>query len=308
MHLTIIIINYKTTNLVIKCISSIKNTLGDLIDSEVLIVDNNSQDNSEEIITKVFPEVIWINNPTNEGFGRANNIGIKAAKGEYVLLLNSDVIVLPGTIEKCLEALKEDQQIGVLGCKLLNEDGSEQKSTFTIASFAHLLNQNLLIDKLFKLKEPKDQAIMGSFMLFPKKVLDEVGGFDPDFFMYSEELELCNRVLKAGYKIEQENSVAVIHEHGGSTLNKTWSIQQRFLSNALLFYKIHGFCGYFAYHGIYITNIITNFSLMWFLDSNYRKSFFTESKLYFSNCFYYIAIPLKFKRRMENGKRILKRG
>lgn len=306
LALSIIIVNYKTPHLLLRCIDSVKNTIGN-ITHEVIVIDNYSQDNSEDLILRKFNDIVWINNSSNEGFGRANNIGIKKAKGEYILLLNSDIILLPKTIEHCLNAIRVDDRIGILGCNLLNEDGSIQKAHFSIASFSYLLNQNLIIDKFFRLKEPKHNAIMGSFMLFPKKILNEVGLFDPDFFMYCEELDLCHRIIKAGYEIKQEKEVSVIHKHGGSSSNQEWGIRQRYLSNALLFYKIKGLWGYLFYLFISLLNTATNFIAMWFLDHNFRKAFLSSQKAFYKNSFYYFSIPIFYKQNIGNGKRLLKR-
>lgn len=307
MQLSIIIVNYKTPELTLRCVERVVATISETKDYEIIIVDNHSEDNSEELIVGRFPQVIWINNPVNEGFGRANNLAIRRAKGDYLLLLNSDVEVLPGTIDKSLGYIQTNITIGVLGCKLLNEDGSEQKSLFAIASFRQLLNQNLFIDKFFRLKDKANYAIMGSFMLIPQRVMEEVEGFDPDFFMYSEELELCYRILKKGFIIEQWDVAKAIHAHGASS-DSYWSTLQKVLSTGLLYFKVHGFMGYLAYHTIWFFNGLTNFFLMWWLDAVYRKSYFLEQKAYFANTFNYFTIPFLFNRNKGNGKRMLKRG
>ncbi|MBS4014676.1 MAG: glycosyltransferase family 2 protein [Bacteroidetes bacterium] len=299
--LSVIIINYKTPDLLLRCINSIK--LPKSIPNEIIVIDNASNDDSKQIVTNQFPNIIWIQNPINEGFGRANNIGVSIAKGEYLLLLNSDMILQENTILCCLQEVKKHPQIGVLGCKLLNEDGSFQKSMFSVASFRKLIDQNLIFNYFLPLKKEKEDAVMGSFMMIPKKVFQEVGGFDPDFFMYSEELELCHRISKAGYKIYYFDKATAIHKHGGSISNKSWGNKQRYLSNALLFYKVRGLFGYLLYHKLFIGNAVTNFFAMWLLDKEYRKSFYKEQKYYFSNFVYYLKIPFlysaEFKSQMQ---------
>jgi GT2 family glycosyltransferase len=307
--LSIIIVNYKTPDLTFRCIKSIVDNVS--IDYEIIIVDNNSKDNSEELITTNFPKIKWINNLNNDGFGRANNIGIKAASGEFVLLLNSDMLILKGTIEACLENVKKDSNIGALGCKLLNEDQSLQKSVYYhIADFEGVLEKNLVYDYLKKPNKNKKpiKAIMGAFMLIPKKVFGEVGLFDPDFFMYGEEMELCHRISKGGYSINYFDEVVAIHKHGASSSNKDNAHKQNFLSTAFLFFKIRGISGYGLYHLIFIMNTITNFFVMWKLDAEWRKtSFWNVQRYYFSNFKYYLIIPFQFKRKIGNGKRILRR-
>ena len=303
--LSIIIINYKTPQLTIRCLDSIYSNFTD--NAEIIVIDNYSDDNSLEIIHSKYPDVKLIQNDVNEGFGRANNKGIKESSGEYILLLNSDMVIPTGTIEACIHRISQDKKIGVLGCKLVNEDGSFQKSTYSIASIRKLLDSNLLINYIFPLKKEKIEAVMGSFMLIPRFVFNEIGLFDPDFFMYSEELELCNRINKAGYKVCYYDAVYAIHKHEGSSENKDWNNKQRFLSNALLFYKVKGFLGYCMYNFVFILNCFCNFFLMWFLDSKYRKSYFKTQKYYFSNVVYYFLIPFLFTKQMGDGKRLLRR-
>jgi len=309
--LSIIIINYKTPELTYRCIESIKKPVNEALVYEIIVVDNNSGDNSEITVKLKFPEVIWISNNNNEGFGRANNIGIKKATGKYFLLLNSDIIVLPNTIDICLKRIKEDDYIGVLGCILLNEDNTLQKSVYyDAASIKSLLVNNLLINYFLGYKNKKINAIMGSFMLIPRTVIEKVGSFDPDFFLYSEEIELCRRISKAGFKIEYFEEVTAYHKHEGSQTNKKRNLRQRFLSNALLYYKIHGVLGYSVYHLIFFINTILNFILMWFINSSYRKDYQKEyyetTYGYISNMFLYLTIPIFYKRKIGQGRRMLR--
>lgn len=308
MQLSIVIVNYKTPSLTNRCLSSIIDLNINNKDYEIIVIDNNSEDDSEELITNSFPQVIWVNNHINEGFGRANNIGINKAKGDYILFLNSDMVILDGTIEQCLFFLKENKQIGALGCKLINEDGSLQKSTYPyIADYKGLLEKNLAYDKFFKDQNQTIKGLMGSFLLIPINVISKVGGFDPDFFMYSEEMELCYRISKSGFKIVYFDKVKAVHVHGASSTNKRWATRQNYLSNALLFYKIKGVFGYILYHLLFITNSFTNFILMWLLDKNYRTDYFHIQLDYFSNFIQYLTIPILYKKKLGDGKRQLRK-
>jgi|LSQX01.2.fsa_nt_gb GT2 family glycosyltransferase len=303
--ISIIIVNYKTPDLVIRCLESIFENPPSLR-FEIVIVDNGSQDGSFEKISQDFPSVKWFQNERNVGFGRANNLGISISTGKYVLLLNSDMIVTPRTIESCLNEIENKPEVGVLSCKLVNEDGSFQKSTYSVASFRKLLDQNLFINKLWPMGKEPVEAVQGSFMLIPRKVLDEVGGFDPDFFLYSEEIELCHRIAKAGYSIHYFDNVSAIHKHGGSITNNSWGLKQRYLSNALLYFKVRGVFGYLLYHCLFLLNTITNFFAKWLLDKNYRKGYGQIQKAYFINFTHYLKIPFLYGRKPGNGKRILR--
>ena len=274
-----------------------------------MIVINNVPKEDKEIEFARFVEKIWwLNNITNSGFGQANNIGFAMAEGQYILLLNSDMVIPCGTIEASIIELEKEKKIGALGCKLVNEDGSFQKSTNSIARFRGLLDLNLVFNYFIKPGKPRVEAVQGSFMLMPQKVLQEVGGFDPDFFMYSEELELCHRIAKKGYKIHYFEQVAAIHKHGGSITNKGWGLKQRYLSNALLYYKVRGIFGYFLYHLLFLLNTGTNFFAMWLLDKNYRNGYWQIQKAYFSNFTHYLKIPFLYGRKPGNGKRMLRAG
>lgn len=306
MNLSIIIVNFKTPDLLVRCIQSVIDTLNN-ISYEIIVVDNASNDDSESIVKKIFNNVVWINKKKNDGFGRANNEGIKISKGEMLLLLNSDIVVCENTIENCLKIIEVNKKIGALGCKLLNEDGSIQKSTFSIASMTQILDLNLVFNKCIKLKVENEKSIMGSFMLMPKRVLDDCGSFDSDFFMYSEELDLCNRIIKNGYDVVYYDKAEAFHKHGGSVSDKTWANRQRYLSNALLYYKVRGIGGYVLYHFLFIFNTMTNFTAMWLLDKGYRDDYFRTQKAYFSNFLLYLTIPLLYKRKLGDGKRLLRR-
>lgn len=297
MNLSIVIVNYKTPQLTINCINSIYKSESEL-SYEIIVVDNNSQDDSLKLIRKNFPKVKIIENEINEGFGRANNLGIKIAEGEYVFFLNSDVVLKKNTLQKCLEKIKSQSNIGVLSCKLLNEDQSVQRVKFYFAgSFKYYLKQNLIIDKLFSFPKKELKAVIGAFMIIPKNVLDQVKGFDPDFFMYSEELELCDRIRKLGYKIKYYDEVCAVHLHGGSTTNNKWSLLQKEVSNQLYFRKKFGFFGYLLLHFLRVFNLFTNFIAMWLLDKNYRKGYYQVSKNYFKSMKYFFSILFWRKRK-----------
>jgi GT2 family glycosyltransferase len=290
--LSIIIVNYKTPDLTIRCIKSIP------IDSkiEVIVVDNDSNDGSIEQISSKFDNIKILKSTYNSGFGRANNLGVKNANGEYILLLNSDMLLLPNNnLQDCINQFYKDTNIGVLGCKLLNEDSSFQKSTYyDVATLKNLLSYNILWFKIFKPKPTSLDAIMGSFMIFRKKDFENLSGFDEDFFMYAEELELCARFKKSGKKILYFDQYTAIHKHGGSSEGSNWSLKQNLLSNALLQLKVNGFLGYLFYHLVFQINILTNVLLYFTLDKMNRKSYNRLYYAYFSNYLIYFKIPFYY--------------
>lgn len=274
---------------------------------EIIIVDNDSQDEAGVKLTKEFPEIKWIYNSSNEGFGRANNHGAKLAKGSFLLFLNSDIVVLENTLSRCLQFGIDTPTLGVLGPKLLNEDGSVQNSTYHyVAEHSGILKDNLFLDKIMKFKNPPLQAVMGSFMLIPRQVFEKAGGFDPDFFMYCEEIDLCKRIKEQNKEIVFLDSVTAIHKHGGSSEGSGWSGRQSYLSRSLLVFKQRGTFHLILSHFIYMFNFGTNFFLMWLLDKDYRKDFWHTYRCYFANSLKYWSIPFTFTRSLGKGKKILK--
>jgi GT2 family glycosyltransferase len=231
MDLSIIIINYKSAHHVLACVESIYNETKDH-SFEIIIVDNDSKDGSEEKIKSSFPVINWIQTGYNAGFARANNAGIRKAAGKYVLILNADTIIMDGALDKTLHLFKATDGIAC-GVQLLNTDGSHQ------ISGAHFvqggLNFLLPLPYLgrfvrhwgYKLKTrpPSVQTIqevqevdwiVGAFLLVKKEVLQKTGLLDEDFFMYAEEIEWCSRLGKEG-KLYLFAEPRVIHLGGGTS-------------------------------------------------------------------------------------------
>ena len=211
MELSIIIINYKCGQLIIDCIQSIikQNTS---INYEIIVVDNNSNDGSKEIIIDLFPEIKWIEINYNSGFARANNEGIRHSKGDSILLLNPDTIIEDNAIEKCYNSFYKSNSVAC-GVQLLNVDRTPQIS----GNYAMKGGLNYLLPLPFignilkffatilKVKKPnipeaKDVVevdwINGAFLMVKKQAIDIAGLMDEDFFLYAEEAEWCSRLKK----------------------------------------------------------------------------------------------------------------
>lgn len=286
MHsLSIVIVNYKTPELTSNCIQSLLDHLSpEEVNMEVIVVDNDSQDDSQTRITSRFPAVKWISNLENSGFGRANNLGIAQTRYSNVLLLNSDTLVHDQSILRMLDYLHTHPLVGLATCQLLNEDGSPQRSVFPFnAGFEEVLRQNLALDVLLyrKREVPKKvRAISGACILFDKTRLEEkTGFFDGDFFMYSEEFEWCHRVQKAGLTIEQIPEATLYHLEEKSSSSKDWNVKQRHASAALLFRKNRGFGGYLLYLFLLGFNDLTNLLLLIKMTSEYRKNYFRSLRI-----------------------------
>lgn len=203
MDLSIIIVSYNTKDLLKQCLDSIYGKVQN-ISFEIFVVDNNSQDGSPKMVKNLFPQVELIENKENKGFASANNSAIKKSKGRYVLLLNSDTIVLPGSLSKMIQFMDKTPRAGAVGCKLINPDGSLQ-------SFGRGL-------KRVREKGVKEvNWVEAACFMVRQRVIDEIGLMDENFFFYSEDMDWCRRMRLAGWKIFCIAQAKVIHYGGGST-------------------------------------------------------------------------------------------
>jgi len=235
MTVSVIIVNYNTEKVLNNCIKSIKEHTTE-VDYEVIVIDNASIDNSQTTIINNYPEVIFIKLPKNIGFGQANNKGFEVAKGEFVLLLNSDTILLNNAIKIFSDFMNnhKNEKIGAIGGQLLEIDGiTKNHSSSSFPSFrAEFKNE---INRYFRpfikkdlfakpnekqLPENKNfievEYVTGADMFIPMQVLKEIGSFDPLFFMYYEETDLQKRMQQAGYKRLIIDNTKIVHLEGGS--------------------------------------------------------------------------------------------
>lgn len=254
IEVSIIIVNYNTLHLLQECISSIyKHTRKNSI--EIIVVDNQSIDGSVEMLRTTFPTVIIIENKENQGFGRANNLGSKRAHGKYLFYLNSDTILLNDAISIFFKyAENTNEGIGALGCILTGPDGNTCHSygkmitpgyelKNAIARYLRFLKPRWLT-RPDKVRKPLSvDYITGADLFVPRKVFEKTGGFDPDYFMYCEEVDWQKRMDAIGLKRLIIPGPEIIHLEGGSDSNKkpTWS--QTRISNIQksrkIFYKKH---------------------------------------------------------------------
>ena len=201
---------------------------------EIIVVDNASTDGSREMIRREFPAVILVENDQNRGFAAACNRGAEKAGGEYLLFLNPDTRVYPGTLDGALDFMRAHPDAGAMGCRTLNFDGTLQSSAYSFPTplrvFAYIvgLNRIFRISKLHghgKIRQP--DYVQGSFLLIPKNIFGDLGGFDEKFFLYSEEVDLCRRIRDDGRKIYYFPGVRIMHA-GGASAGKNplslWSI------------------------------------------------------------------------------------
>lgn len=230
MDVSIVIVSYNTKDLTKNCLKSIYEKVQEL-EFEVYVVDNNSSDGSCEMIEEEFHQVKLIRNTENKGFGAANNIAIKKSNAKYVFLLNTDTILLNNAVKMFFDFMEnpENKLIAVCGSYLLDEKMNYQLSYGNFPTLARFVACKLRINKLFpklyaKIFHQEERFntgilkevdfVVGADMFIRKNILDEVGLFDEDFFMYFEESELTYRINKKGYKSFVIPGPEIIHLDG----------------------------------------------------------------------------------------------
>jgi GT2 family glycosyltransferase len=225
MDISIIIVNWNTRDILRDCLSSVfKQTQG--IEFEVIVIDNGSSDRSTEMVEAEFPQVIVIANAENLGFAAANNQGIAVARGRYILLLNSDTLILDDAIAKAVQFADSHPDATVIGCRVLNPDRTLQPTCFMFPSLLNMLLSSTYLYKLF----PKSKffgreqmtwwdrndtrevdVVTGCFMLVRRGAIEQVGLMDERFFVYGEETDWCYRFKKAGWKILFTPDAEIVH-------------------------------------------------------------------------------------------------
>ncbi|MBP1657076.1 MAG: glycosyl transferase family 2 [Bacteroidetes bacterium] len=232
MDLSVIIVNYNVRQFLENSLTSILRAMEGL-HGEIIVVDNASDDGSAGMVRATFPQVRLITNPTNVGFARANNLALKEASGDFILLINPDTIVQEDTFRVMLRFLRDHPEAGLAGCKILNPDGSFQLAcrrsfptpwvAFTkIFGLSALFPSSRLFGRynltyLDPNKSYPVDAVSGSFMMMTRSAYTRVGGLDETFFMYGEDLDWCYRVRQAGFQVYYVHETQIVHFKGEST-------------------------------------------------------------------------------------------
>lgn len=228
IDLSIIIVNYNTADLLKECLQSAQENRGDL-KLEFLVVDNNSRDQSVEMIKKEFPQVKLLVNSENIGFARGVNQGLALAKGRYFLLLNPDVKILPGVLKGLVDFMDQNKDAGLAGVQLLNPDGTKQNSIANFPGLAQELFNKSLLRLLFPGKYPSKyqeyksplevDSVIGACMIVRPEAVKEAGELDPDYFLFLEETDWCFQMKKKGWKVYHLPQLKVYHKQGQSLLD-----------------------------------------------------------------------------------------
>jgi N-acetylglucosaminyl-diphospho-decaprenol L-rhamnosyltransferase len=227
--LSIIIVNWNSKDYVRECLRSLEKHV--TLTYETIVVDGASFDGCGEMLAAEFPAVRFVQSPSNVGFGRCNNLGAQHAFGEHLLFLNPDTVVTQGALEALLAVATCDSDVGLVGARLLNTDGTLQTSS--VQALPTPLNQGLdsnFLRGMFprwnlwgthaaytSTKPVPVEAVSGACMLIPRELFSRLGGFSPHYFMYAEDMHLCWDVSKFGKRVVYQPAANIIHHGGGAS-------------------------------------------------------------------------------------------
>lgn len=244
MKLSVVILNYNVRYFLALCLQSVEAALKD-IPSEIIVVDNNSSDDSCAMVRENFPELKLIENKENIGFSKANNQAVAVAKGEYICILNPDVVVAENTFHNLINFSKSKSDHGIIGCRLIDGSGvflPESKRNFPTISIAFQklfgIGKHYYAHHVSPLENKPVDVLPGALMFLKRSLYDNLGGFDEDFFMYGEDIDLSFRVQKLGLNNYYLGNTTIIHFKGESTAkNRVQS--KRFFHAMKLFHQKH---------------------------------------------------------------------
>lgn len=226
------------------CIKSVQAAIKNL-DAEIIVVDNHSSDDSCGMVKSLFPDVILIENKENFGFSKGNNLGVAVAKGEYICILNPDTVVAEDAFEILLKFADEQSNLGIIGCRLIDGSGKylpESKRNIPLpkVSLKKIMgnSKSYYANQIGEFEIGEIPILVGAFMLMKSDVFNMVNGFDEDYFMYGEDIDLSYRVNKLGYHNFYNGTITTIHFKGESTLRDK-NYLNHFYGAMQVFYKKH---------------------------------------------------------------------
>ena len=254
MQLSIIILNYNVRYFLELCVLSVQKAIQN-IDAEIIVIDNNSSDDSCQMMKPRFPNIKLIENKENSGFPKGNNIGVAQAKGEYICILNPDTVVADDTFTKILDFVTssavEKENLGIVGCKLIDGTGnflpeSKRGVPVPFVAFTKIFGLYKLSNYFGKYyaqhlsenQTGKVDILVGAFMVMKRELYNEIGGFDEKCFMYSDDIDLSYMALQKGKSNYYFHETTVIHYKGESTV-KDGIYMKRFQQAMNFFYKKH---------------------------------------------------------------------
>lgn len=249
MDLSIVIVSWNTAELLVKCLESVFARPSDY-HIEVLVVDNASSDPTVQMVETQFPQVTLIKNQQNIGFAPANNQAIRQSRGRYVLLLNPDTEVKQGALDVLVQYLETHPEVGAAGPLTLNPDGTLQTSCYPRPTLSREFWRLFHLDKLYPYgsyrmshwsqnEAHQTDALLGACLLVRRQILDQIGLLDEDYFIYSEEIDLCYRIQQAGWTLYWVPQARIIHYGGQSTRQVASEMFLRLYEGKVLYFQKH---------------------------------------------------------------------
>lgn len=256
VDLSVIIVSWNVADLLAACLDSVYGSLDrSALDAEIIVVDSASGDNSVAMLRGRYPAVQLLACSDNIGFASANNLGLQRARGRYILLLNPDTEVLGDALRRLVEELETTPRVGAVGPRTLNSDGTTQSTrrrfpTLLTACFESTWLQPWAPRELlraYRVEERDDDDcfdvdwVQGSALMLRREVYEEIGGLDPEYVMYSEELDWCRRAKEAGWRVRYVGDAGIVHHGGRSSEQAQARSQIHFQQSKLRYVRIwHG--------------------------------------------------------------------
>jgi len=286
--LSIVIVTWNGKRYALECLESL-HACPTEVPIEIIVVDNASRDGTPEAIRTRFPDVNVVQNQANHGFAKANNMGVALSRGKYVCLINSDVVVSPGCLDRMLALMQTNPDIGILGPKMLCPDGSVGLSVMRLPTVWNTLCSAVALNSIFPnsrlfagfsvksdaIRTVKDvQVVTGWFWMVSRTALMQVGGLDERFFMYGEDIDWCRRFREAGWRVVFCGGAEALHYGGASSADTParFYVEMR-RANLQYFHKHHGTLGAVGYTlaiGIHELARIAGYSLSYCYDRSRR--------------------------------------
>ncbi|MHA2096966.1 MAG: glycosyltransferase family 2 protein [Candidatus Hodarchaeales archaeon] len=249
MDLSIIIVNWNTKKLLVECLDSIYASPPNS-EYDIWVVDNSSTDGSPDMMRNRYPEVNLIDNNENIGFAKANNQAFQKCQGEYILLLNPDTVIKTDAIEKLVHFLNQTPDAGMVGARLVNPDKTLQVSAFPVPTLSkefwrlfHLDHfvpfANYPMEKWDLDSVREVDTLLGACILIRREALGKFGLFDEEYFIYSEEVDLCTRLKKGGWHLYWLPSAVVVHYGAQSTQQVAEEMFLRLYAGKILYFRKH---------------------------------------------------------------------
>lgn len=237
-ELSIIILNYKSRGLVKQCVKTI-GLCAPSVSHEIIVVDNDSKDGTGEMLAAAFPHVRFIQSSANVGYAAGNNIGIRAARGRYVVIMNPDITVRPGALEAMTAFMDANPDVGIMGPKLVHPDGSIDPSCYRFPTYAIPVYRRTPLGRLqsarvavakYLMEDYDKQAttdvdwLLGAVLMVRREALDGVGMLDERYFLYFEDTDWCRRFWQAGWRVVYYTGAKMVHYHERLSAQGNWLV------------------------------------------------------------------------------------